>query len=175
MKTFIDHLANYAEYHRDSRNIMTHLVGVPVIVFAVIVILSRPSFVVADYMVTPAMVAYLLSVAFYLRLNLVFGVLMAALMGAGIYGANQIAAQSTTVWLLCGVGLFFAGWVVQFIGHYYEGKKPAFVDDIMGLMIGPLFILAEVLFALGLFKGLKAEIESRVGGVRTGAQGQASA
>ena len=37
MKTLIDHLAQYAAYHRDPRNIHTHFVGVPMIMFAVVV------------------------------------------------------------------------------------------------------------------------------------------
>ena len=168
MKTFIEHLATYAEYHRDSRNIMTHLFGVPVIVFAVIVLLSRPMFEVAGTALNPAMLAYVAALLFYVRLNLVFAAIMALLMGLGIYAALSIAAASTTTWLVTGVGLFVAGWIVQFIGHYYEGKKPAFVDDLVGLLIGPLFVLAEVLFFLGLYQGLKREIEARVGAVRTG-------
>ena len=34
MKTLVDHLAQYADYHRDPRNIHTHFVGVPMIMFA---------------------------------------------------------------------------------------------------------------------------------------------
>jgi uncharacterized membrane protein YGL010W len=64
------------------------------------------------------------------------------------------------------VGLFVGGWIVQFVGHAYEGRKPAFVDDVIGLMIGPLFVLAELLFIAGLRKPLQAEIERRVGPVR---------
>ena len=33
MKTLIDHLSQYADYHRDPRNIHTHFVGVPMIMF----------------------------------------------------------------------------------------------------------------------------------------------
>ncbi|GFD75804.1 hypothetical protein ACI7YQ_13725 [Alteromonas marina] len=51
------------------------------------------------------------------------------------------------------------------VGHHFEGKKPAFVDDIMGLAIGPLFVLAELSFDLGLRKALKEEIERRSGPV----------
>ena len=175
MKTFVEHLSTYAEYHRDSRNIMTHLVGVPVIVFAVMVLLSRPAFELAGWMVTPTHLLFALTILFYLRLNLAFGVIMALLMGAGLYGAGQLAALSTSMWLITGVGLFVGGWIVQFIGHYYEGKKPAFVDDLVGLLIGPLFVTAEVLFMLGMFQGLKKDIESRAGEVRNGGQNQASA
>jgi uncharacterized membrane protein YGL010W len=174
MKNFVEHLSNYAQYHRDSRNILTHLVGVPVIVFAVIVLLSRPSFEVGGMSLTLAIIGYIAATLFYLRLNITFGLLMATMMAAGIYAANIIATASTVVWLSTGIGLFIGGWIVQFIGHHYEGKKPAFVDDLVGLLIGPLFVTAEILFALGLFKSLKKDIEQRAGVVRNGSQERAS-
>ena len=31
MKTLIDHLSNYAAYHRDTRNVVTHFIGIPMI------------------------------------------------------------------------------------------------------------------------------------------------
>ena len=43
MKTLVDQLAQYADYHRDRRNIATHFVGIPMIVLAVQVLLSRPA------------------------------------------------------------------------------------------------------------------------------------
>jgi uncharacterized membrane protein YGL010W len=175
MKNFVEHLSNYAEYHRDSRNIITHLVGVPVIVFSVIVLFSRPIFDIAGFSLTPAIIGYVAAILFYIKLDMVFGLLMAFLMAIGIYAANHIALASTAIWLSTGIGLFVGGWIVQFIGHHYEGKKPAFVDDLVGLLIGPLFVTAEVLFALGLFKSLKRDIEDRVGVVRNRSQEQTSA
>lgn len=166
MKNFVEHLSTYAEYHRDQRNIWTHFVGVPMIVFAVIVLLSRPTFEIATYSITPAIIGFALSMVFYLRLNLVFGLIMAVLMGAGLYASNSLAGMSTTVWLSTGIGMFVVGWIIQFVGHHYEGKKPAFVDDLVGLMIGPLFVTAEILFALGMFKSLEQQIEQRAGKVR---------
>ena len=53
--------------------------------------------------------------------------------------------------------------MIQFVGHYYEGRKPAFVDDLIGLMIGPMFVFAEMMFLLGWNKPLLAAIEARVG------------
>ncbi|MBG22718.1 MAG: hypothetical protein CMF22_04575 [Idiomarinaceae bacterium] len=73
----------------------------------------------------------------------------------------KVAALSTALWLTWGVGLFVVGWVFQFIGHYFEGRKPAFVDDIMGLAIGPLFVVAEVVFMVGGKKQLQQAIEAR--------------
>jgi len=47
------------------------------------------------------------------------------------------------------------------VGHFYEKKKPAFMDDIMGLAIGPLFVLAEMVFMLGFRKDLEQRILDR--------------
>jgi uncharacterized membrane protein YGL010W len=69
----------------------------------------------------------------------------------------------TGAWLACGFTTFITGWVLQFIGHYYEGRKPAFVDDLVGLLVGPMFVVGEALFAVGLCRPLAQEIERRTG------------
>lgn len=166
MKTLTDHLSQYADYHRDPRNIHTHFVGVPMIMFAVVVLLSRPAWLLGELPVTPALLAALASCIFYFRLDTRFGLAMAALLAAMLTVAQWVAAQSTPVWLATGIGMFAVGWVIQFVGHYYEGRKPAFVDDLVGLIIGPLFVVAEWAFALGLRKDVQAAIEARSGPVR---------
>lgn len=165
MKSLVDHLSQYAAYHRDPRNIASHFVGIPLIVIAVAVLLSRPTWAIGSLWISPALIMALLSAWFYLRLELALGVLMSALMGLSVWAGHTLAAHSTLVWLSSGVGLFVVGWVIQFVGHYYEGKKPAFVDDISGLIVGPLFVVAEVAFLLGLRQGLKRQIEERSGPV----------
>lgn len=174
MKTLIDHLAQYAAYHRDPRNIHTHFVGVPMIMFAVVVLLSRPAWMAGGLPVTPALFCALASSIFYFRLDFRFGLVMAALLAAMLAAAQWVALQSMSVWLATGIGLFAVGWVIQFVGHYYEGRKPAFVDDLAGLIVGPLFVVAEWGFALGMRKEVQAAIEERSGPVRLHA-GQAAA
>lgn len=56
------------------------------------------------------------------------------------------------------IATFIVGWAIQFIGHEYEKAKPAFVDDLNQLLIGPFFLMAEVYFKLGLEKDLLADI-----------------
>lgn len=158
MTPLIAQLSKYAAYHRDQRNIWTHFFGVPVIVFSVIALLSRPAFEVAGVTLVPAYVAGLAVLAFYLRLDLRYGLAMAVVLTGMIFGARPIAAMATVGWLATSVGLFVGGWIVQFIGHYYEGRKPAFVDDLVGLIVGPYFVLAELGFLLGLRKEVEAEI-----------------
>jgi uncharacterized membrane protein YGL010W len=169
MKTLTDQLSQYAAYHRDRRNILTHFVGIPMIVLAVAVLLARPVFAQwGAVALSPATAVTLASVLYYLRLDVRLGVVMAVLMALCLWFAQAVAAQSTGTWLVVGIGLFVVGWVIQFIGHYYEGRKPAFVDDITGLIIGPLFVVAEAGFLLGLRRGLQHDIEARVGPVREG-------
>jgi uncharacterized membrane protein YGL010W len=165
MRPAIDLLAQYAAYHRDRRNIISHFIGVPMIVFAVGVLLAQPGFTLAGVPLTPAWLAFGAVAAWYLtRGNLVLGLAGTASVGVLLLLAHRlVAAGSLMASLAWGVAFFFVGWAIQFIGHWYEGKKPAFVDDIVGLVVAPLFVTAEALFALGWGKPLHAEIERRAG------------
>jgi len=169
MRTLVDQLAQYAAYHRDRRNIATHFVGIPMIVFAVSVLLSRPAVAVAGGAVSPAIVVALALTAYYLRLDLRYGLAMGALLVLSVLGGASIAAMPTATWLATGIGLFVVGWIFQFVGHWYEGRKPAFVDDLVGLAIGPLFVLAEAGFLAGLREEVRAQVEERAGPTRSGA------
>jgi hypothetical protein len=35
-----------------------------------------------------------------------------------------------TGWPTVGIGLLIVGWVLQFVGHPWEGRKPAVIDDV---------------------------------------------
>ena len=171
MKNLEEHLSEYAKYHRDQKNIYTHYVGIPLIVFSVFCLLSKPAFfmeapIVGALMISPALFVWLIGNAFYVALDVKLGLMMTVITGAMVYFAQPIAQLGLGAWLAVSLGIFVGGWVLQFVGHHFEGKKPAFVDDIMGLAIGPLFVLAELSFDLGLRKALKEEIERRSGPVK---------
>ena len=165
MKNLVEHLSQYANYHRDPRNIGTHFIGIPLIVVAVTVLLSRPGWDVAGMWLSPALLAAAAAVWFYLRLDLRFGLVMGLLLGLCLWVGQVLAVQTTALWLGAGLGAFVVGWIIQFVGHHYEGRKPAFVDDISGLIIGPLFVVAEVAFMLGLCPELKRAVEANAGPV----------
>jgi uncharacterized membrane protein YGL010W len=42
------------------------------------------------------------------------------------------------------LGLFVAGWVFQFVGHYYEKKPPEFLKDPRFLLVGMRWWLAKI-------------------------------
>ncbi|MAD88921.1 MAG: hypothetical protein CMK64_04405 [Pseudoalteromonas sp.] len=169
MKKLDQHLIKYALYHRDERNILTHFVGVPLIVFAVIGLLYFPLMSVNSLLITPALIIAILAMLFYLALDIKLGLLMSGLYLLGLWGVDSIfESMSTQTVSFYGLfaGLFVVGWIIQFIGHYYEGKKPAFVDDLIGLLVGPLFVVVELLFKLGLLKNLEARIVEHAGPYR---------
>ena len=164
MRNATELLTQYAEYHRDRRTIATHLIGVPMIVFAVGVLLARPAFMLGGLALSPAWVVFALTAAWYLtRGHVVIGAAVTAVVGVLLVLAHGVAYGSTASWLAWGLGSFVVGWVIQFVGHYYEGRKPAFVDDLAGLLVGPMFVTAEVVFALGLCRPLHDEIVRRAG------------
>jgi uncharacterized membrane protein YGL010W len=167
MRNATELMVQYAAYHRDKRNIASHFAGIPLIVFSIGILLARPAFEVAGISLTPVWVIWALATIWYLTLgNLALAVAVSVVNGALIWLAQPLAAGSTASWLAWGIGSFVVGWIIQFVGHYYEGRKPAFVDDILGLLTGPMFVTAEALFALGWGKDLLAEIEQRVGPTR---------
>lgn len=164
MRNATDLLVQYATYHRDRRNIVTHFIGIPLIVCAIGALLSRPVLAsVAGVAITPAWIGAAGVTLWYLSRHLVLG-LATAVMFDGLFALGaHLAAPGTTDWLIWGAGQFFVGWVIQFVGHYYEGRKPAFVDDLVGLLVGPMFVMAEWLFAAGWNPPLHAEIVGRAG------------
>lgn len=162
----IDLMAQYAEYHRDRRNITTHFIGIPLIVLSLGVLLARPQFTVGGQLLTPAAVVFALSTLWYVtRGHLLLGLAVSAVNGVLLLLGHQLSAFSsgTAGWLAWGIATFVVGWTLQFIGHYYEGRKPAFVDDLVGLLVGPMFVVGEWLFLLGWCRPMLAEIERRVG------------
>ena len=162
MKPYVEHLTQYAAYHRDRRNIATHFFGVPMIVFSVVLALVPWTI----FGVNLALVAVGIAAIYYLVLDLPLGTAMLAFLFFCCYlVAVYLNARldNTGVIMSLAVSLFIIGWAIQFVGHKFEGMKPAFTDDIIGLAIGPLFIMTELFFALGLKPGLKKYVEARVG------------
>ena len=164
MKSLVERLASYAEYHRDKRNIATHFVGIPMILVGTQAALAK----ISIGPINAAVGATGLATRYYRQLDPSYGAAMAAVLGATCALGTAIAALPMPLWAGAAGSLFVGGWALQFLGHYFEGRKPAFMDDLKGLLDGPLFLVAEVAFALGLSPELRAEVEDRAGPTRWG-------
>lgn len=154
-------LVSYARYHRDARNIRSHFLGIPMIVLAVIALLARMSLPWGSANV--AYVVVLLAVLYYLWLSWRLGLCMAVFLL--LWGGEWLAALPTRYWLATSAVLLIGGWGCQLLGHVHEGRRPAFVDDLSGLVIGPLFVMVECFGWFGWLVDLRAKIEREAGPV----------
>ena len=165
MKSIEEQLARYKSVHLNKKNIQTHFVGVPLIVFAVTLMLSMVAFEINleaifgisyNFNVTLAMVIFSGVAVYYFVLH------RALALGMFFYIAvNLLLAElcrDADGLIIIAIGIFVIGWIIQFIGHYYEKAKPAFVDDLSQFLIGPLFLMAELYFMLVLASELNARI-----------------
>ena len=46
--------------------------------------------------------------------------------------------------LYSSIFIFVFAWILQFVGHKIEGKKPSFLKDIQFLLIGPAWLLGFI-------------------------------
>lgn len=163
-RTAADLLKHYAEYHRDRRNIATHLLGVPLVVLALGLLLARPTFEVVGWPLSPAWLIWAGVAAWYLtRGELLLGLVTSGGIGLLLWLAHWLGPAALFAWLASSVGLLLTGVMVQLIGHYYEGRRPAFADDPSGLLIGPMFVSLEVMSSFGLCRRLSQEVERHAG------------
>ena len=151
-------LSQYAAYHLNHKNILTHFIGIPFIVFSILCLTARVGFIGGGIELTLALGLIVVTSIYYLVLDRIFAFIMLVILLAMYPLALKIAHLDWMLWLSLSIGIFVVGWLFQFVGHFYEKKKPAFTDDIIGLAIGPLFVLAEMIFMLGFRKNLEERI-----------------
>ena len=151
-------LSQYAAYHLNHKNILTHFIGIPFIVFSILCLTARVGFIGVGIELTLALGLIVVTSIYYLSLDRIFAFIMLVVLLAMYPLALKIAHLDWMLWLSLSIGIFVVGWLFQFVGHFYEKKKPAFTDDIIGLAIGPLFVLAEMIFMLGFRKNLEERI-----------------
>ncbi|HYC38020.1 MAG TPA: Mpo1-like protein [Usitatibacter sp.] len=168
MKSIAENLTQYAAYHRDRRNIATHFVGVPMIVFSIVLALATVTLAGGStgnaFGITLAAVVCIAATLYYLKLDLALGIAMGIVLFLMCAGASEMTHRLGVGWSLAwALGIFVVGWAIQFVGHKYEGVKPAFFDDAKQLLIGPVFVCAEGCFLLGARADLRRYIEDRVG------------
>ena len=161
MKTLEDQMAFYAAYHQDARNKISHFIGVPTIVLGVMVALGWLRIDVAGTQVSAAMAITAILLAYYIRLDIPLGLAMTVVFAALLYAAELVAAlpmKEGVAWFLI---LFVGGWIIQLVGHVYEGRKPALVDNLFQIFVAPIFLCAEVFFALGYKPALHEAVQKR--------------
>ncbi|GLX86527.1 hypothetical protein tloyanaT_27800 [Thalassotalea loyana] len=160
MKSIIDQLSTYKSVHLNKKNVRTHFFGVPLIVMSVMVLVNMLTITwrsESNEITLPLMpIIALFVVLYYLVLDIKIGLIATLLFAPVYWAATQISVLPHAGWMA--LGIFVIGWIIQFVGHAYEKAKPAFVDDLNQLLIGPLFLVSEVVFALGINKEMEQEV-----------------
>jgi uncharacterized membrane protein YGL010W len=178
LKTFfVEQLAMYTSYHRDGRNKATHFVGVPAIAISLLLPMALvPLFTVSGYGVTLAALFGLAVMLFWIVMDPPFGLATSLIFVPAVIFAEWLPGQDSGqgighVWMLFGL-LFVGGWIIQLVGHVFEGRKPALADNLLQVFIAPVFLMTEVAFALGLRKSLEKAVEMRWRAYLPGAVGK---
>ena len=161
MKRLEDQMSFYAAYHQDSRNKATHFVGVPMIVFSLMIPLGWLRADIDGFTISAALIVTSALLLYYLALDLPLGLAMGLVFALMLWGAEPLSQAPWMVSLAWFLVLFIAGWALQLWGHAFEGRKPALVDNLFQIFVAPIFLAAELFFALGYKPGLHEAVQRR--------------
>jgi len=128
--------ADYASFHQTKGNKAFHRLGIPMIMLSLIGMLVRVPLVEGANL---AMVLIAAATIYYLVIEWRLALPMLAVSIAMYFLGAALPMWANAV-------LFVLGWIFQFIGHrVYEKKNPAFFRNFVHLLVGPLWILNDLI------------------------------
>ena len=156
-------LTGYAASHQHPFNVFVHMLGIPTIMFGVLIPLTWLSLEVGSVSVNMAHAVMLGFFVFYLTLDawfaaafLVLAVLLAQL--AGYVGEQPLALSGGIA-----AAAFFGGYAAQFIGHAVERSMPVLVKHpLQANLAAPFFQVVEIFKILGLRDELFGEVQRQI-------------
>ena len=157
MKTIDDWLDEYGLYHKNEINKIIHWICIPLIILSLfgmlsIVKLFNFNILNTTFCVTLCHFFIVFALFFYLRLSYLMslGMLLFSLLCLIAIYQVELLFQSVYYLFSLHIGIFIFAWILQFIGHEIEGKKPAFVEDLKFLLIGPAWLLGFIYKKVGI-------------------------
>lgn len=160
MKSLAEQMSFYHNYHKKKITKLTHLIGIPLAILPVLILFNWIDLYINGVVHIPLSwltVALLMAYYFFLDWQLACVMTLAFI----ILNFIAIAIGGTNPhWhgLLAMIIIFIVAWGIQFIGHFFEGKRPALFDNFYQVLIAPIFIAAEIAFAVGKKKELKKQM-----------------
>ena len=138
-------LSEYAADHTHPKNIATHKLGVPLVLFHIIAMLDWLHIYPSVLIHTAGDGQWALSFGHIFAVA-VFGWYMSLSVSLGLWVALAsiicfIIAPYTPWSIVIGITAF--AWFLQLLGHaVYEKKSPAFLRNLIQILVGPLFFAA---------------------------------
>jgi uncharacterized membrane protein YGL010W len=162
MRTIEERMAGYAAYHQDHRCQATHLFGVPMVFYSPLIPLGWVRWDLGAVEISLGMLILAAILIWYFTLDRGLATILTLISLPMVYLTDLAAGLPLQQSLAIFLALKLGGWVIQLVGHVFEGRRPALVDNLVQSLMGPLFVLAEVLFYFGLRKDLKEAVERGV-------------
>jgi uncharacterized membrane protein YGL010W len=123
----------YGAYHADGRNRVCHAFGIPLILLGVMGLLHLVRIGSIDL----AIVASVATLIYYATID-ARGAILSTIAFAALYVLGTHLAWPFSV------AAFVIGWILQLVGHTFEGSKPKFLENLIYLLIGPLYVFDEL-------------------------------
>ena len=131
----------YYAYHRDPTNIAIHQLAIPLIVFHVLAMLDWVTlgFELGGHAVTLAHVVYMVTALWYLYMSPRLALVMLPFSALCLYLGRLTPFEVV-------IGVAALAWIAQLVGHArYEHRAPAFKDNLVQLLVGPVYFIATSL------------------------------
>jgi len=165
-------LTGYAASHQHPFNVGVHMIGIPTIMFGVLIPLTWVGTEIAGISVNLAHLVVAAFFLFYLTLDTVFAIAFLVLSLVLAHLAGRVGANPLPVSGTIAAVAFFGGYAAQFIGHAVEKSMPVLVKHpVQANLAAPFFQVVESFKILGLrnelFDAVQAEIERRRSEPRT--------
>tara|TARA_A100001015_G_C14991814_1_gene714313 strand:+ start:1579 stop:2010 length:432 start_codon:yes stop_codon:yes gene_type:complete len=126
----------YKQYHNHPINKGLHMICIPMIVWSLLAMIKK-----CRRSNTVPKIIYYLYILYYFKLNFYYGIYSFFFFKFILNSALKTRYNMSTL-----VKIHFSSWILQFVGHYIEGKKPALLDGIFqAFTIAPYFTVIEIL------------------------------
>ena len=140
-------LNEYNENHKHPHNIFLHWICVPLIVWSLLALLwllpVPDVFNRLPVQLNWALVILTLAMVYYLLLSRTLAAGLLIIFILMLLPFSWINATAVSL-LKLSLTVFVVAWIGQFVGHIIEGKRPSFFKDLQFLLIGPLWLLAQL-------------------------------
>lgn len=144
-KSLSQWLLEYGASHQNPTNKSIHWFCVPLIFWVCVGLLSVLSETLAlPTWGIPLAVLFAVTVYYWILLPaLAISMLGFSLLclGSHIWLNEWVGLTSYCIGLLVAFAIL---WIMQFVGHKIEGKKPSFFQDLQFLLIGPAWVIVDI-------------------------------
>ena len=141
MKSLAEQMSFYHNYHKKKITKLTHIIGIPLAILPIMMLFNWVNISINGVAHIPlSWLAIALLLAYYYFLDWQLACVMTLCFI--ILNFIAIALGGTYPHLhgfLAMIIVFVIAWVIQFIGHYFEGKRPALFDNFYQVLIAPNF------------------------------------